>query len=53
MPGKEHEEDRPEDLLLVEDVAVLLDPDQSAERVVGRGPALALEKVLKVVDEFP
>jgi hypothetical protein len=46
VPSEEHEEDRCEDLLLVEDIAVLLDVDQPADHVVGRNPALMLEEGL-------
>src|SRR5215217_8468284 len=53
VPSEEHEEDRREDLLLVEHVAVLLSVDQTADHVVGWCPAFALEQVLEVVDELP
>src|SRR3712207_8320893 len=43
---------RSEDLLLVEDLAVLLDVHQPADHVVGRDPALALEELLEVVGEL-
>src|SRR5919107_77117 len=53
MPGEEHEEDRRKHLLLVEDVSVLLGMDHSADHVLARGPALALEQLVEVVDELP
>jgi len=43
VPSEDHEEDRPEHLLLIEDVAVLLDVYEAADYVVGRRPALMLE----------
>src|SRR3712207_9072252 len=53
MPGEEHEEDRRQDLLLVEDVSVLPGMDHSADHVVARDSALALEQVLEVADKLP
>jgi hypothetical protein len=45
VPGEEHEEHRRQDLVLVEDVAVLLGVDQPADHVVFRGVAFGLEQV--------
>src|SRR5919199_2634446 len=53
MPSEEHEEDRRQDLLLVENISVLLGIDHSADHVVAQGSALTLEQVLKVIDKLP